>query len=112
MQMDKVLELQAVLLRNHPQMSYKGVPSWPPSWVWIGGAENKNPKGEVGILQRVNLSMIPPRCYVVTEYEGAEYMGCLLFDDRVFSLQIYHLLEDHRGYPVHHIGGLDLGHTL
>ena len=29
MQMDKVLELQAVLLRNHPQMSYKGVPSWP-----------------------------------------------------------------------------------
>jgi hypothetical protein len=30
MQMDKVLESQAVLLRNHPQMSYKGVPSWPP----------------------------------------------------------------------------------
>ena len=30
MQMDKVLELQAVSLRNHPQMSYKGVPSWPP----------------------------------------------------------------------------------
>jgi hypothetical protein len=50
MQMDKVLELQAVLLRNHPQMSYKGVSSWPPRWIWLDGPEDKHPKGEVGIL--------------------------------------------------------------
>jgi hypothetical protein len=43
MQMDKVLELQAVLLRNHPQMSYKGVPSWPPRWIWLEGPEDKHP---------------------------------------------------------------------
>lgn len=100
-------------LRNHPVMfHYGGVPNWPPSWVWIGGEENKHPKGEMGCLQRVNLSMAPPRCYLVMEYDGAEYMGCLLFDDRVFSLQIYYLLEAHRGYPIQHIGGLDLSHTF
>ena len=28
-----------VELRNHPRMSYRKVPSWPPSWVWISGSE-------------------------------------------------------------------------
>jgi len=98
-------------LRNHPLMSYRGVPNWPPTWVWIGGGENQHPKGEIGCLQRVNLSTVPPRCFVVTEYDGAEYIGCLLFDDRVFCLQICHLLENHRGYPLQRIGELELSHT-
>ena len=93
-------------------MSYRGVPNWPPIWVWIGGEENKHPNGEVGCLQRVNLSTVPARIFLVTEYDGAEYIGCLLFDDRVFCLQISHLLEDHRGYPLQYIGGLDVSHTL
>ena len=46
MQMDKVLELRAVSLRNHPQMSYKGVFSWPPRWIWLDGPEDKHPKAK------------------------------------------------------------------
>ena len=56
MQMDKGLELQPVLVRNHPQLSYKGVPSWPPKWIWLDGPEDKHPKGEVGVLRAVLLS--------------------------------------------------------
>ena len=92
-------------------MSYRGVPNWPPSWVWIGGGDNQHPKGEIGCLQRVNLSTAPPRCFLVTEYDGAQYIGRLLFDDRVFCLQVYDLLEDYRDYPLRHIGGLDVFYT-
>jgi hypothetical protein len=99
-------------LRNHRLMSYRGIPNWPPAWVWIGVGENQYLQGEIGCLQRVTLSTDPPRIFLVTEHEGAEYIGCLLFDDRVFCLQICHLLEDHRGYPLQRIGELDLSRTL
>jgi hypothetical protein len=39
-------------------------------------------------------------------------MGCLLFDDRAFCLQVYHLLKDHCGEPIQTIAELDLSHTL
>jgi hypothetical protein len=34
-------------------MSYRNVPNWPPAWTWLGGGENKHPKGEVGTLKAV-----------------------------------------------------------
>src|SRR5213593_1335425 len=40
--------LRAMDLRNHPLMSRRGARNWPPVWTWIGGGENKRPKGEVG----------------------------------------------------------------
>ena len=43
-----------MLLRNHPLMRYRGVPSWPPNWVWTDGFEDKRPKGEVGVFRRVS----------------------------------------------------------
>jgi hypothetical protein len=36
-----------MLLRDHPLMSYRGLPSWPPAWTWIGGLDNKRPQGEM-----------------------------------------------------------------
>jgi hypothetical protein len=42
-----------MLLRDHPLMSYNGMPSWPPAWTWIGGVENDHPRGEVGILEAI-----------------------------------------------------------
>jgi hypothetical protein len=45
-------------LRDHPLMKFKGVPSWPPDWIWTGGAKNQRPRGEVGILQEVLLSIL------------------------------------------------------
>ena len=49
-----------MLLRDHPLLSYRGIPSWPPVWTWIEGEENKNPKGEIGTLIAVKLSLIEP----------------------------------------------------
>jgi hypothetical protein len=99
-------------LRDHPLMSYRSIHNWPPAWTPREGSENKPQKGEIGILKEIMLSMIPPRCYLVVEYQFAEYMGCLLFDDRAFCMQIYRLLEDHQGDSIQYIGGLDIGHTF
>jgi hypothetical protein len=70
-----------MLLRAHPLMSYRGVPSWPPSWVWT-----KRPRGEIGILKAVSLSTIQPanRCYLYIDHEASSYIGCLLVEDIAF----------------------------
>ena len=44
-----------MLLRDHPSMSYRGMPNWPPTWTWLDGPEDKHPKGEVGNLRSVLL---------------------------------------------------------
>jgi len=49
---------------------------------------------------------------LVMDFELATYIGCLLFDDATFCLQIQHLLRDHCGCSIESIGGLDIGHTL
>jgi hypothetical protein len=79
-----------MLLRDHPLMSHRGVPNWPPVWTWTGGLENTHAKGEVGILKVATLSNIGSsyRCYPHIYYEGSVYIGCLLFDDRAFCSQL------------------------
>src|SRR5262245_33614828 len=49
-----------MLLRCHPLFSYHGMHSWPPTWTWIAGVDNKHPKGEIGILRRVQESKVQP----------------------------------------------------
>ena len=92
---------RGMLLRDHPLMSYKGVPSWPPVWTWIDGLEDKHPRGEVGVLRNVTLSNIEPadRCYLYIEYEGSIYLGCLMIDNHVFCGQIAKLLQAPRLPP-------------
>jgi hypothetical protein len=101
-------------LRNHPLITHRGLPSWPPAWIRIHGEENGHRKGEIGILKDAMLTKIEPpmACYLIIEYEKTEYMGALLIDDDSFCRQIYDLLQRHIGYDIHYIGGLDLGHTL
>jgi hypothetical protein len=72
-------------------MSYRGVPSWPPTWLWRSGNETTNPKGEVGILRDVIPSSIEPydRCFLVMEHHGAEYIGALLLSDTAFCREIF-----------------------
>jgi hypothetical protein len=105
----------AVELRNHPLMSYRKLPSWPPCWVWISGNENGNPNGEVGILKQVRMvngHSIVHRCFLWMEYEGGTYMGCLLIDNLPFCEQVSKLLEKNVGRSVKEIGRLDLSHLL
>src|SRR5262245_15624480 len=75
-----------MLLRDHPLMSYKGIPNWPPVWTWTRGGENKYPKGEVGTLKSVEPSKVQPgkRFFLEIDYEGSSYVACLIFDDAVF----------------------------
>ena len=103
-----------MLFRDHPLLSYRGVPSWPPAWAWIDGPENKNPKGEIGTLTEVRLSLIEPpnRCYLVIRHEESTYMGCLLINDLSFCAQITQLLQNYCGHSLQEIGSLDLSHTL
>jgi hypothetical protein len=101
-------------LRDHPLMSYRGNRSWPPAWVWIDGREEQRPKGEVGILTSVLSSKIQraDRCFLLIFYEASSYLGCLLFDDKMFCRQITKLLRTYCNRPIAEIGSLDLSHTL
>ena len=97
-------------LRNHRLASYDGVRTWPPAWWWRGGEDAKQPVGEVGILKEVIACSIKSanRCYLIMEYEGAEYMGVLRFDSYSFCQRVYELLLQHCGESIKQIGAIEL----
>jgi hypothetical protein len=97
-------------LRNHPLMSYRGRPNWPPRWVWLGGKKNERPTGEVGILKEISrYSLISSDgVTMVIEYNESAYMGLLLFDDFGFCRRIHDFLKTHRDRPIAEIGSLDI----
>jgi len=103
-----------MLLRAHPLLSYHGLRSWPPAWVWTYGAENDYPRGEVGILREVVLSHVEPvdRCFLRMDYKGSSYMGCLLIEDSAFCSQIVTLLQGCCNRTIADIGSLDITHHL
>jgi hypothetical protein len=103
-----------MLLRDHPLMCSYGVSSWPPTWTWIHGPENKRARGEIGTLKTVTLTKITAanRCYLCIEHEGSEYIGCLAIDDPAFCEQITTLLQRYCNCPIADIGSIELAHTL
>jgi hypothetical protein len=107
---ENILLEAIMLLRNHPLMSYKGVPSWPPVWTWTYGEDDKRPKGEIGVFRRVVRSNIQPsnRCFLFIDYEESSYIGGLMVDDSLFCDQITKLLQGCCNRPIAEIGGLEL----
>jgi hypothetical protein len=103
-----------MLLRDHPRLSYHGHPSWPPVWTGVDGPENTQRRGEIGILRQVVSSKISPveRCFLYIDYQGSQYIGCLLFDDSAFCNQTIKLLQGYCNRPIAEIGGIDIAHTL
>ena len=100
-----------MLIRDHPLMRYRGVPSWPPAWTWTGGVEHKYPKGEIGVLRRVAQSNIQlsNRCFLFIDHEESSYIGDLTVDNHTFCAQIVRFLQEHcYNRPIVEIGGLDL----
>jgi hypothetical protein len=99
-----------MLVRDHPLN--KGIPSWPPTWTWMDGQEDKRPLGEIGTLKSVILTKLKPAncCYLYIEHEGSSYAGC--FDDRAFCSQIVELLRSYYNRSIAEIGSLDLSYTL
>jgi hypothetical protein len=104
-----------MLLRDHPLMTYKGVPSWPPAWLRrVGCYENTHPTGEIGILKGVLPSTLPsPKiCFLTIEHCNAEYIGALLLSDPVFCREIWTILIQNCGKTIREIGGIELSYTL
>jgi hypothetical protein len=103
-----------MLLRDHPLMTYHGVPNWPPTWIWVERPENKYPKGEVGILIWASLTGIQPpdKCYLLMKHEDSSYMGRLLFDSDKFCRYIAQFLESYSRRSIAEIGSLDVSYTL
>jgi hypothetical protein len=90
-------------------MSYRGLPNWPPVWVWIGGSR-KSTRGEEGVLMDAKLADDRlPRIFLWMENTGSSYLGCLLFDDPSFCRHVLKLLRDHLNSAIDSIGGLDVG---
>jgi len=54
----------------------------------------------------------PNRCYLVIDFEGEVYIGCLLFNDIAFCRQIAALLQFFLGRSTRDIGDLELAFTL
>src|SRR5262249_32555372 len=86
-------------LRDCTLLSYRGVSSWPPIWVGWNSKQLDQSKTETAVLKDVTLSTTDPRCYLMIEHEGEEYLGALLFEDHNSCLRIYRLLLSHRGEP-------------
>jgi hypothetical protein len=101
-------------LRDHPLMTYKGVSSWPPAWLWRDGYETTHPQGEVGILKNVMPSTIDPdgRCFLIMEHCGAEYIGALLLSDPAFCRELFTVLVRNCGETIRDIGEIDMSRTL
>ena len=101
-------------LRDHPLVSYREVPSWPPIWLWRGGKKVPRPYGEVGILKEVTLSTVQPcsMCFLIIEHQGAEYLGILKFSDSALCRTIHDVLVRHCSRSIREIGDIDLSHLL
>ena len=103
-----------MLLREHPLFSYHGMHSWPPVWTWMGGGDNRRPRGEVGILKRVEKSHVLPanRCFLHIDYEDSSYIGCLLCCDEGFCKSIVRVFEVNLNKTIADIGSLDISRLL
>jgi hypothetical protein len=69
--------------------------------------KNSYPEGEVGILKVVSADTDRKRCFLTIEYDNEPYMGCVLVSDRSFCRQLSIMLQQHLGWTIEQIGGLD-----
>ena len=100
-------------LRDHALMSHRGVPNWPPQWTNTRKDMDDRPRGEIGDLKQVLMNdLFDNKCFLVIEYEGQKYMGCLTFDDPGFCRRIHSVLNLMIGRSLKDVGDLDLAHTL
>ena len=93
-------------------MSFGGVPTWPPEWIWASGLRNTfiHPEGEIGVLENVRQSIVNPNtCLFITMiHHGSTYLGRLNFDDEEFCRRIFELLKANYGRSLTEIGSIDI----
>jgi len=95
-------------LRDHPFVTYLGYSMWPP--IWIGtGLSGQVLQGERGRLEEVRRYPDKPALlFLAINYAGAQYTGCLLFDEPVYCERIAELLRSCYGMAVKEIGDIDI----
>jgi hypothetical protein len=75
----------------------------------FGGEKNERPRGEVGVLIRVEPSVIEfKRLFLTIQHNASDYIGWLSFDDAEFCGEIYLLLKGLYRHSISEIGGLDI----
>lgn len=95
-------------LRDHPFISHRRLPAWPPIWSPIHPEnDQKSLKGEIGRLEAV-LAGSRDKCFLVIEHEGKRYIGCLFMDDSNFCAKTTATLQEYVGCTIKEIGGIDL----
>ena len=110
-----ISRITAMKFRDHPLMSYKGLRSWPPTWILPSLSEAKPPRveGEVGILTDVRMyDLLSCRIFIGIKHMGNRYLGCLFLDDPAFCQEIYNLLRICIGTFTKDVGDTDLSHTF
>jgi hypothetical protein len=106
-----------MLLRDHPLMSYRGIPNWPPRWLPRRDHGGAQIRGEYGRLQEVVAvgempSRQPAQLFLFMEYNGRPYVSAVLFSDGTFCRQICELLKKYYGHTLEEIGVLDVSELL
>ena len=100
-------------LRDHPGMSYYGIPNWPPVWTKKEDGGVGKVRGEVGKLEYVFANeRISNKCFLIIRHEGERYVGALIFNERSICQQMTGLLRQQIGRPIHDIGNLEVSQTL
>jgi hypothetical protein len=100
-------------LRDHPDMSYRGVRNWPPMWMLKRDHSVRALMGEAGVLKFVRSnSRMSNKCFLVIDFEEELYISTLIFNERAFCRQISNLLCEHIGRSIKKIGDMDVSHLL
>jgi len=94
-------------LREHPSMTCRKAPNWPP--MWLGTDNHEDLTDGVAILKHVITDeRHPGRCFLVVELNGQGYVGLLEFDDPRFCVRMSKILAKHAGHRIRDIGDTDL----
>jgi len=97
-------------LRNHPKISYKGFPSWPPMWVRLDDPSKQSVEGdEAGVLTEVKIHDLASGRIALSMQEGSkEYLAHLLIEDNELFLRVYKLLQKCIWNTIKEIGDVDI----
>jgi hypothetical protein len=100
--------------RDHPLMTRKsGVRAWPPLWVHVSGPPLGRPRGEIGVLKRVEKHPdIIEGLFLWIDYQDESYIGMMYFDDPSFCFALHKILAQSIGWSIVEIGNLDISHLL
>jgi hypothetical protein len=65
-------------------------------------------RGEIGVLKSSRAIPGTRQCYIIIEYQGMKYVGCVFCNDDKFCSQLVSLLAHEQGGTIAEIGDLDL----